>query len=100
MILSATLPGGMPALTRRERAEKVTKKNYFAKYGEKTREVIEALLEKYAEEGIENIENLEVLRVEPFDKMGTPTEIVRLFGGRDQYTRVIEELKREIYAVA
>jgi type I restriction enzyme R subunit len=91
---------GMPALTRRERAEKVKKKNYFAKYGEKTREVIEALLEKYAEQGIENIENLEVLRVEPFDKMGTPTEIVRLFGGRDQYTRVVEELEREIYAVA
>ena len=91
---------GMPALTRRERAEKVKKKNYFAKYGEKSREVIEALLEKYAEEGIENIENLEVLRVEPFDKMGTPTEIVQLFGGRDQYTHVVEELEREIYAVA
>jgi type I restriction enzyme R subunit len=91
---------GMPALTRRERAEKVKKKHYFAQYGEKAREVIEALLEKYAEEGIENVENLEILRVEPFDKMGTPTEIVGIFGGRDQYTHVVEELEREIYAVA
>jgi len=90
----------MPALTRRERAEKVKKKDYFAKYGEKAREVIEALLEKYANEGVENIENLEVLRVDPFDKMGTPTEIVRIFGGRYQYTHVVEELQREIYAIA
>jgi type I restriction enzyme R subunit len=88
----------MPALTRRERAERVKKKNYFVKYGEKAREIIEALLEKYADEGIENIENLEVLRVEPFNKIGTPTEIVDVFGGRDQYLQVIEELEREIYA--
>jgi type I restriction enzyme R subunit len=70
------------------------------KYGEKAREVIEALLEKYADEGIENIENLEVLRVEPFNKIGTPTEIIQIFGSRDQYMHVIEELEREIYAVA
>jgi len=89
---------GMPALTRRERAEKVKKKNYFAQYGVKAREVIEALLEKYAEEGIENVENLEILRVEPFDKMGTPTEIIQIFGSRDQYINVVEELEREIYA--
>jgi len=88
-----------PALTRRERAERVKKKNYFMKYGEKAREIIEALLEKYADEGIENIENLEVLRVEPFNKSGTPTEIIQIFGSRDQYIHVIEELEREIYAV-
>jgi type I restriction enzyme, R subunit len=87
-----------PALTRRERAEKVKKRNYFAKYGEKARKVIEALLDKYADEGIENIENLEVLRVEPFNKMGTPTEIVQLFGSRDKYLRVINELEKELYA--
>ena len=68
------------------------------KYGEKAREAIEALLEKYADEGIENIENLEVLRVEPFNKIGTPTEIIQIFGSRDQYMNVIEELEREIYA--
>ena len=54
----------MPPLTRRERAEKVRKKNYFMKYGEKARKVIESLLEKYADEGIENIEDLEILRVD------------------------------------
>lgn len=70
----------MPALTRRERADKVTKRNYFAKYGEKARGVIEALLNKYADEGIENMEDLEVLRIEPFNKMGTPAEIVQIFG--------------------
>ena len=90
----------MPALTRRERVEKVKKNNYFTKYGEKARAVIEALLEKYADEGIENIEDMEVLRVEPFSKMGTPTEIVQLFGSRDRYLDTIAELEREIYAVA
>jgi type I restriction enzyme, R subunit len=88
-----------PALTRKERAEKVKKHNYFAKYGEAARKVIDALLDKYADEGIENIENLEVLRVEPFNTMGTPTEIVQLFGSRDKYLRVINELEKELYAV-
>ncbi len=88
----------MPALTRRERADRVKKKNYFMKYGGRARQVIEALLEKYAVEGIENIENLEVLRVDPFTGIGTPTEIIDIFGGRDQYVHVVEELEREIYA--
>ncbi len=82
----------MPALTRRERAENVKKRNYFTKYGEKARKVIEALLDKYADEGIENIEDLAILRIEPFNQIGTPTEIVQIFGGRDQYLHVIEEL--------
>jgi len=89
-----------PALTRRERAENVKKRNYFAKYGDNARKVIESLLDKYAEEGIENIEDLSVLRVEPFTKMGTPTEIVRFFGGKDAYIHVIEELEHQLYAVA
>lgn len=90
----------MPALTRRERAENVKKRNYFTKYGEKARKVIEALLDKYADEGIENIEDLAILRIEPFNQIGTPTEIVQIFGGRDQYLHVIEELEHELYAVA
>lgn len=88
-----------PALTRRERAEKVKKNNYFAKYGEQARKVIDALLEKYADEGIENMENLEILRVEPFNKMGTPTEIVQIFGSRDKYINLISEIEKELYAV-
>ncbi|MCR4337786.1 MAG: DEAD/DEAH box helicase family protein, partial [Candidatus Omnitrophica bacterium] len=90
----------MPALTRRERAENVKKRNYFTKYGEKARMVIEALLDKYADEGIENIEDLAILRIEPFNQIGTPTEIVQIFGGRDQYLHVIEELEHELYAAA
>ena len=90
----------VPALTRRERAENVKKRNYFTKYGEKARKVIEALLDKYADEGIENIEDLAILRIEPFNQIGTPTEIVQIFGGRDQYLHVIEELEHELYAAA
>jgi len=90
----------MPALTRRERAEQVKKRNYFTKYGDKARAIIEALLDKYADEGIENIEDLAVLRIEPFNKFGTPAEIIQIFGGRDKYLHVIEELEHEIYAAA
>ncbi len=90
----------MPALTRRERAEKVRKRNYFTKYGDEARTVIAALLDKYADEGIENIEDLSVLRIEPFNKIGTPAEIIQIFGGRDKYLHVIEELEHELYAAA
>jgi len=89
-----------PAFTRRERAEQVRKRNYFTKYGDKARMVIEALLDKYADEGIENIEDLAVLRIEPFNKIGTPAEIIQIFGGRDKYLHVIEELEHELYAAA
>jgi len=88
----------MPALTRKERAEQVRKRNYFTKYGEKARVVINALLDKYADEGIENIEDLSVLRIDPFNQMGTPSEIVQIFGGKDEYLHVIEELENELYA--
>lgn len=90
----------MPALTRRERVENVKKRNYFTKYGEKARKVVDALLDKYADEGIENIEDLAILRIEPFNQIGTPTEIVQIFGGRDQYLHVIEELEHELYTAA
>ena len=90
----------MPALTRRERAEQVKKRNYFTKYGEKARIIINALLDKYASEGIENIEDFSVLRIDPFNQIGTPAEIVQIFGGRGQYLHAIEELEHELYAVA
>lgn len=90
----------MPALTRKERAENVKKRNYFTKYGEKARKVIEALLDKYADEGIENIEELSVLRIEPFSKMGTPAEIITLFGGKESYVNAIKALEDELYKVA
>ncbi len=89
-----------PPLTRRERADKVKKRNYFTKYEDKARTILNALLDKYADEGIDNIEDPSVLRVEPFNRFGTPAEIVKIFGGRDKYLEAIEELEREIYAVA
>jgi len=90
----------MPALTRKERAEQVKKRNYFTKYGEKTRKILNALLDKYASEGIENIEELSVLKVAPFNEMGTPAEIIALFGGKENYLKAIKELEQELYKVA
>jgi type I restriction enzyme R subunit len=85
-------------LTRAERANNVKKKNYFAKYGEKAQKVIAALIKKYEDEGIENIENLKILKVRPFNNIGTPVEIIRSFGGRDKFMHALKELEQEIYA--
>ena len=87
----------MPPLTRRERANNVKKRNYFAKYRESAREVLEALLEKYADEGIENLESLEILKIPDFKKFGSPIEIIRRFGGKEKYLEAIKELEKEIY---
>ena len=89
-----------PALTRRERAENVRKRNYWTKYGDKARTVLEALLDKYAESGIENIEDMKILTVDPLKELGTPTELVSLFGGKPQYLAAIRELETEIYRAA
>jgi type I restriction enzyme R subunit len=90
----------MPALTRRERAEQVKKRNYFTKYGDKARDVLNALLDKYASEGIENIEELSVLKVDPFNNLGTPAEIINFFGNKESYLNAIRELEQELYKVA
>jgi type I restriction enzyme R subunit len=87
-----------PPLTRRERADNVKKRNYFAKYGEQARAVLEALLDKYADEGIGTIETFNVLNVQPLTKFGTPVEIVRLFGGKDQYEIALRDLESALYA--
>lgn len=86
-----------PPLTRSERVNNVKKRDYFTQYGEQARKVLEALLEKYADEGIENIEDIKILKVNPFDDFGTPMEIISLFGGKKQYLRAIIELEQEIY---
>ncbi len=88
-----------PPLTRRERADNVKKRNYFAKYGEQTRAVLLALLEKYADEGIETIESPGILKVQPLDKFGTPVEIIRLFGGVDKYQSALKELESALYTL-
>ena len=89
-----------PALTRRERANNVKKRNYFAKYEGKAREVLEALLEKYAEHGILNFESADILDHAPFNRIGKPQKIIRLFGGIDEFNKAIAELENEIYKVA
>ncbi len=88
-------------LTRKERANNVRKKGYFLKYGEQARHVLEALLDKYADEGLLELENREVLKVNPFDKIGTPSEImIDIFGGKKNYLHAITELESQLYAVA
>lgn len=92
---------GAPPLTRRERAEKVKKRNYFGKYSETARAVLEALLDKYADEGVEAIEDAKVLRLKPFSTIGTPMEIIRgAFGGKDAYEAALRELEDQIYGQA
>ena len=87
----------MPPLTRRERAEQVKKQNYFTKFGEQARQVLEALLEKYADEGVTHIEDPQILAVAPFTELGTPLEIIRAFGGLDQYQQAVNELEAVLY---
>ena len=89
-----------PALTRKERAENVRKRNYWTKYGDKARNVLNAILDKYAETGIEAIEDMKVLTVPPITDIGTPKEIIDSFGGKPQYLQAIRELESEIYKVA
>ncbi len=99
--LLAHIAYDQPPLTRRERAEKVRKRNYFAKYGEQARAVLEALLEKYADEGIETIEDTKVLRLRPFDAIGTPIEIIKgAFGGKAAYDAALTDLEAQIYEQA
>ena len=88
----------MPPLTRKERAERVKKRDYFTKYGDRARRVLEALLDKYADAGVGQIEETQVLTVAPFTQFGTPLEIVRIFGGTAQYQEAIRELKRSLYS--
>ena len=89
-----------PPLTRLERAKQVKKRDVFTQYGEQAKKVLEALLEKYADEGIENIEDIKVLKVNPFDQFGTPTEIIKLFGGKSQYLDALNQLEHALYQAA
>ena len=87
-----------PPLTRAERANNVKKRNYFTQYGDKARAILEALLDKYADEDIGAIESAKVLKYRPFNEIGTPVEIINeVFGGKDGYEHAIEELEHAIY---
>jgi type I restriction enzyme R subunit len=87
-----------PPLTRKERANNVKKRNYFTRYGEQARKVLEALLDKYADKGVVSIENPKVLQLDPFTEIGTPVEIINgVFGGKDKYEKALKELESELY---
>jgi type I restriction enzyme, R subunit len=87
-----------PSLTRRERAEQVKKRNYFSKYGEQAQHVLEALLDKYADEGLKHIEETEILSIAPFNQLGTPIELIRAFGGITHYHEAVNELEHALYS--
>lgn len=84
-------------LTRRQRAERVKKLDVFAKYGHQARAVLDALLEKYADEGVLNLDDANVLRVAPFTALGTPIELVRAFGGKEKFEEAAKELQSALY---
>lgn len=86
-----------PPRTRRERAERVKKRDVFAKYGTQARAVLDALLEKYADTGIGSVESMDILKVDPIRVLGTPVEIINLFGGRAGYLAAIRELEAALY---
>jgi type I restriction enzyme, R subunit len=86
-----------PPLTRKERANSVRKRNHFTKYGDACKAVLEALLAKFADEGVDDIEDMKVLRVSPLDKLGTPVELVGRFGGKSEYQKAVRELEAELF---
>ncbi|QIC10571.1 DEAD/DEAH box helicase family protein [Morganella morganii] len=89
---------GQPPLTRQERAANVRKRNYFTKYAEPAQQVLNTLLDKYADEGVQEIEDVLVLKLKPFDALGRPGEIIRAgFGNKAAYEQAVNELENEIY---
>lgn len=86
-----------PPLTRQERANNVKKRDYFSKYGDQARIVMEKLLDKYADEGMNDIESMDVLKVKPFTDYGSPMEIINSFGSKKNYIQAVHELEHELY---
>jgi type I restriction enzyme R subunit len=89
-----------PPLTRRERADNVRKRDVFTKYGIQARAVLEALLQKYQDEGVTGLADPQILRVAPFATMGTPIELLNQFGGRSGFEKAVHELQTAIYEKA
>ena len=87
-------------LTRKERADNVKKRDFLHRFSGVAREVIEALLDKYAQDGVREIEKTEVLKLDPFCRLGNPARIAKLFGGKDGYKKTIRELENELYREA
>lgn len=89
-----------PPLTRQERANQVQKQNYFGKYSDTAQKVLEGLLEKYADEGPENLEDPKILKLDPFNQMGSPTELIAEFGGKEGYDKAIRRIEDDLYNTA
>jgi type I restriction enzyme, R subunit len=89
-----------PTLTRKERANNVRKRNYFTKYGDAARAVLEARLDKFANEDVDDIENVGVLKVQPLNTLGTPLELIQRFGGKDDYLKAVRELEDELFTAS
>ena len=84
-------------LTRRERAESVKRRDVFTRHGGQARAVLDALLDKYADDGVLNLGDAKVLRIPPLDSLGTPLELVRAFGGKPGFERAVHDLQSELY---
>ena len=84
-------------LTRRERAENVRKRDFLSRYGGVARQVLEALLDKYMNAGIYEVENPGILKLDPFRRLGKPAKIADSFGGREGYLKAVRELEGELY---
>jgi len=89
-----------PPLTRKERVDNVKKRNYFTKYGDQAKKVMEALLDKYSDEGISTMESAEVLSIDPLNRFGSPREIIELFGTKENYLKAVIELEHQLYNFA
>ena len=86
-----------PPLSRKERAEQVKKQDVFAKYGDQARAVLDALLDKYADSGIETIEDIKILTLDPFSRLGTAPELIKSFGGKPKYLEAVRTLEEALY---
>ena len=84
-------------LTRRERAENVKKRDVFTKYGPQARAVLDALLEKYRDEGVLNLDDTNVLKIEPFSGMGSVVQLIKAFGGKEGFEKAVHELQDALY---
>ena len=87
-----------PPLTRKERAEQVKKRDYFSKYAGAARQVLEALLDKYADTGVEHIEDIKILQLDPFSQIGSPIELIKAFGNRAGYEQAVQDLEAQLYS--
>ncbi len=97
--LVAHIAFDQPPLSRRERANNVKKRNYFAKYGDEARAILNALLDKYADHGITDLEDPRILELPPFSQLGTKTYIRRsIFGGQEEWSRALTELEQALYS--